>query len=198
MIDIPVFRPAFEADIELSIVDLTTLGEDDLARFDAVATEKRRREKAAASVAVSRLLGDDAVITHCPDGHPCVEGRAGSLSVSHAGNLLVAAFSPSHVLGVDIEYPREALRRVASKFLSERERRQYDTLPRLLRAWTIKEAVYKAALQKGLSLFDIVLPEPDEASPVAEVRASAGIVRFNLYYSTVGDAMLTLAVRADA
>lgn len=198
MIEIPVFEPAIEKDVKLSIVDMTTLGEDSLARFDSVALEKRRREKAAAAVAVSRILGSEAVISHCADGHPCVDGIPGSLTVSHAGNLLVAAFSVDNVIGIDIEYPREALGRVARKFLSESEREKYDTLPLMLRAWTIKEAVYKAALVKGLSLFDIILPDPGDTAPVAVVKLSSGNVKFQLYYSSIGEAMVTLAVRDDA
>lgn len=196
--DIPVFNPAIEGDIKLSVVDMTTLGEDVCACFDTVAMGKRMREKEAARVAVWALTGDGAVISHCSDGHPFVDGHPGSLSISHASDLLVAAFSRNHIVGIDIEYPREALRRVVSKFLSESEREKYDELPLLLRAWTIKEAVYKAALEKKLSLFDIILPDPGESVPFAMVRTSTGIRRFRLCYSSIGEALVTLAVRDDA
>lgn len=198
MIEPVVFKPAIETDIKLSVVDMTTLGNHLLACFDSVALEKRRREKAAASLAVNRIIGDTAEISHCSDGHPCVVGVPGSLTLSHAGNLLVAAFSANNVIGIDIEYPRETLCRVSRKFLSEYEREKYDTLPLMLRAWTIKEAVYKAALVKGLSLFDIILPGPDDTEPVAVVRLSLGEVKFSLYYSSIGESMITLAVRDDA
>lgn len=64
-------------------------------------------------------------------------------------------------IGIDIERPRMQLRRVATRFLTDDEYpklclldedRQLD---HLLKKWTAKEAVYKAARTPGLGLKEI-------------------------------------------
>lgn len=193
-----LFTPEIEGDVKLCVVDMSMLDNDLLSRFDNITHEKRRREKAAAAFAVGQLMGYDAVIGHAADGHPFVENHTGSLSISHADNILVAAYSADKVIGIDIEYPRAVLRRVAPKFLSEEELTVYREPADLLRAWTIKEAVYKAALVKGLSLFAIHLPLTWSEKKEAVVTIQNQSIVNRLYFARLGDAMITLAVRGDS
>lgn len=176
------------------VVDMTTVKTDQSADV-ACCNETKLKEKLAAKIAVERMFGDEVEIKHAADGHPFIDGVDGSLTISHARNVLVAFYSPDKVVGVDIEYPREALRRVASKFLNENEMIYATEIDKLLRAWTIKEAVYKAMLQKGLSLYAIKLPALDEKKPYAVVETSEGQVGFKLFYDRIGEAMVTLAIR---
>ena len=73
-------------------------------------------------------------------------------------------------VGVDIEQWREQLVRVAPRVLSESEMAVYGaSSDLLLRAWTMKETLYKAALTPGLDFRrDIVLP-PHPTSTAATV-----------------------------
>lgn len=105
--------------------------------------DARSRERRAVAALAGAAFGG-AEILHHPDGAPYVEGHPEvHISVSHSTRLAVLAVAPVPV-GVDIEEPRTALRRVAARFLTEAELEVYAAPADLLRAWTLKEAAFKA------------------------------------------------------
>lgn len=116
--------------------------------------------------AVARLLaehvGPDARVIHDADGAPSLAGSTLHLSISHSHHFAAIALDPDERIGIDIEEPRlEQLGRVIGKFLAPAERPQWET--QLLRAWTAKEATFKAAGVSGLTLGRILLTEADVA-----------------------------------
>lgn len=136
---------------------------------------RREREQSARRRLVAAVLGDGVEISHHPDGAPYIASSATSsstavatvrpISISHSASTfaLAVATSPSLTIGIDIEAPRRQLERTASRFLSADEKTRLDTLVDpaeridfLLRCWTAKEAVYKAARTPGLPLAAIV------------------------------------------
>lgn len=117
-----------------------------------------RRE---AELAAERmLLLPGLSIRHNADGAPSVEGSDEAISISHSRTHIAIAIGGEAPLGIDIETPRAQLRAVAPRVLSAAELDAYGTTPDgLLRAWTLKEALYKAALTPGLDFRrDIRLP----------------------------------------
>lgn len=74
-------------------------------------------------------------------GLPWIEGAY--ISIAHSRDTAVVAVSDTPV-GIDIEYPRAQLARVATRFLSPAEQQACTTPAQLLSAWTAKEAAYKA------------------------------------------------------
>lgn len=116
--------------------------------------------------AVGRLLeaafGPGTVRSHRPDGSPYIASHPDvEISLSHCRSAVVLAVAPGGEgrIGVDIEQPREQLPRVARRFLSPAEQTACVTIEALQWAWTVKEAVYKAAATPGLTLAtDIALP----------------------------------------
>ena len=117
--------------------------------FAPLADSQPRRNAEAEAVAklVARAFGRDAIKTNAPDGAPLIEGSAASVSISHCRNLAALAVSPAgNPLGIDIERPRRQLATVAPRVLSPSELDYYSSFPSgLLQAWTLKEALYKAA-----------------------------------------------------
>lgn len=87
----------------------------------------------------------DAEISHNPAGAPFIPGKNLFISVSHSRLTAAVAVDSLAAIGVDIEEPRERqLERVTPRVLSEAECGIYNTAERLLEAWTLKEALYKA------------------------------------------------------
>lgn len=132
---------------------------------------RTERERAAVGAIIARFFGADAIVGHRDTGAPYLVGREDiSLTVSHSRDYAAVAFSAERTIGVDIEQWREQLLRVAPRVLSESELGVYASSPALLlRAWTMKEALYKAALTPGLDFRrDIMLP-PHPASTAATV-----------------------------
>lgn len=102
------------------------------------------------SEAVGRCLADLGLdhqrVAHRPAGAPYFEGpEAPALSISHCRVAAAVAVSDAGHVGVDIEEPRQQLVHIAERFLSESELSEISTdINLLLKAWTAKEAAYKA------------------------------------------------------
>ena len=146
---------------------------------------RREREKAAVGQLVSRVLGVDVTISHREDGSPVAVGFAGEVSISHSRDYVAVATHPRMRIGVDIEQPRAQLVRVRAKFVADEE--TFESLDELLHAWTAKEAVYKAAGQRGLSLTEIVVD-------IARGTATARGRRYSVSFSRYGEAVIATAI----
>lgn len=111
---------------------------------------RRAAEQMTIANLVSEVFGTDKKYAHREDGAPYIEGCDDLyISVSHSREVAVLAVAP-YPIGIDIEEPRQQLIRIAKKFLSEQEYSSLSqengqpTTTELLRAWTIKEAAFKA------------------------------------------------------
>ncbi|MBD5229266.1 MAG: 4'-phosphopantetheinyl transferase superfamily protein [Bacteroidales bacterium] len=188
-------------------LDLGMLTPAQLSEINDITTEKRRRERAmtyqlinhAAAMAVNdgtmaanNGTGPDgtpryaalrgALLGHRDNGAPYLTGDNSALpvtiSVSHCKSAAcIALGAPGTRFGIDIEEPTDRLARIADKFLSDKEK-SYISGDLLLHAWTIKEAVYKAADTPGLSLrdgIDITAITPDASTTRALGAAYDGM-----------------------
>lgn len=130
------------------------------ARFAAAGT-RHEIEQAAKMAIVAEVFGP-LELCHRADGSPFIPGSGASISVSHCQTLVVlAADRLGRNIGIDCETSSRGaqLGRVATKFLSPAQSLAWGTDEKyLLRAWTLKEAFYKAARIPGLPLADIPLP----------------------------------------
>ncbi len=115
--------------------------------------EKRRAEREAVLKLVHEAFGPEVGYTHDADGAPVVEGVDSYISVSHCSDRAVLAVRNEGHVGVDIERFRPQLRRIARKFLTDAESAVTPlTDEALLRLWTAKEAVFKAASDPSLTV----------------------------------------------
>jgi len=131
----------------------------------------RMRERATAARLAAILTERPAVeIMHDQDGAPFIDGGP-HISISHARHMVAVAVDPCHSIGIDVEQERTAqLRRVADRVLSPDELAIYGAEPHLLTlAWTLKEALYKAAGVPGADWrTDLQLPlTPDGREAIA-------------------------------
>lgn len=136
---------------------ITPINRDDgLSRADA--------ERRTVALLLKSALGSDAALAHRESGAPYIAGRDTNITVSHCATHACIAVSDIRPVGVDIEQQRQQLSRVAPRVLSSEELAAYSSPSLLLRAWTLKEALYKAALTPGLDFRkDIALPLPPES-----------------------------------
>lgn len=124
-------------------------------------------------------------IGHFHNGSPFLYGEECRISVTHCHGLLAVAtlpatpevtldkFTPRAALGIDAERAdRNQVLKVRERFLSQRELDMIsaDDVESNVVAWTVKEAVYKAALTEGLDLRDGIainrMPIPGPATPI--------------------------------
>ena len=110
--------------------------------YEEIATGIPRRQ--AEKEAVARILVREypgIPYGRHESGLPWLQGAY--ISITHSRTTAVVAVSDAPI-GIDIEYPRAQLARVATRFLSPAEQRACTTPAQLLSAWTAKEAAYKA------------------------------------------------------
>ncbi|MDE6526252.1 MAG: 4'-phosphopantetheinyl transferase superfamily protein [Muribaculaceae bacterium] len=111
---------------------------------------RREREEAAVAALVTEAFGHNAVRRHDAAGAPVIyigDSEADCrISLSHSPHYAVLAVGRRvSDIGVDIEEPRASLAKVTGRILSVDEQRRCLTDDDCLRAWTLKEALYKAA-----------------------------------------------------
>lgn len=151
---------------------------------DGSRSSRREAEKAATARLITSLFGTGTIIAHSHDGAPrlILPGTATAapeISISHSLHTVALAVGRARrPIGVDIELPRQQLVRVAARFLAPEEIPIHAVgAENLLRAWTAKEAVFKAAGIAGLTLADIRLDATASralipSSPSVEIRLS--------------------------
>lgn len=132
-----------------------------------------------------------------------------SISISHCAAMVALATGPAgHNIGIDCETGnrRRQLSQIASRFLSPTQMEAWSQWPMSLWAWTIKEALYKAAGIPGLNLADIPLPHeipvgnptPDSTVPLPATAHTPPRLYSIIQIDSCGiPAMLTLALPYD-
>lgn len=136
----------------------------------ATAQPMREAEREAVRRLVEAKFGSGAVLTHSAAGAPLVDGvEEGRVSVSHgAGYAALAVCDAGRRVGIDVESPREQLRRVVRRILTSAEAAilpdaEACDIALLLRIWTAKEAVYKLTPDNAtLTLSQISLLRADD------------------------------------
>lgn len=131
---------------------LTTATKYDQQAIAGITSARRQKEILIANQVIRHLFGNNAVLLHSEYGVPILDGININITISHCKNKFIIAINPTNIIGIDIELQREQLNRIKNRFLSAQELIAYNTPVLLLKAWTIKEAIYKAALTPGLSL----------------------------------------------
>lgn len=126
-------------------------------------THSRADETAAVAKLVHAAFGEGAVKTNTPDGVPYIilaDGTHRDCSISHCASIAALAVPADGItVGIDIECNnrQNQLQRVAQRAFSTEEIEEYSNS--LVAAWTMKEAIYKAALTPGLDLrTDVKIP----------------------------------------
>lgn len=151
--------------------------------------EKRRAEREAVLKLVHEAFGPDVGYTHDADGAPVVEGVDSYISVSHCSDRAVLAVRNEGPVGVDIERFRPQLRRIARKFLTDAESAVAPLSDEaLLRLWTAKEAVFKAASDPSLTVSRI------EVSLETLKAFDTSKNQFDLFFIELASEILAIAV----
>lgn len=127
---------------------------------DADGATPRQRERGAVARLMTAAAGRPVAILHRTDGAPYPEGCDGMhISISHSRHVAALLWSGDEGWGIDIEECDRCaqLQRIAPRVLTEPELQVYKG-KRLVEAWTLKEAAYKAWPAVGADLRCIGLP----------------------------------------
>ncbi|MDE6230564.1 MAG: 4'-phosphopantetheinyl transferase superfamily protein [Muribaculaceae bacterium] len=150
-------------------------------------------------------------IGHFHSGAPFLYGYAGRISISHTEGLFAVAtlpatpevelgvFSERAALGIDVERAdREQVVKILDRFMAEEEKPLVDSsdVELCVRAWTSKEAVYKAMLSPGLDfrrdIRIIRMPRPAPVVPVFDPKEFNLPDQSDSWRSLLGEAQVSL------
>ncbi len=115
---------------------------EDVAYVEQFASASRRCEVLAWRAIVRRELGNEVAVSHDEYGAPMLSATNKNISVSHSRNMVAVLFS-DHLCAVDIEHLGRDFRRVAQRYLSDKEQRMAEQHDIFAEMWCAKEALYK-------------------------------------------------------
>ena len=125
------------------------LSVSDCDRLSRLHGERRRSEWLAVRAALRETFPEAGLsIGYSSEGAPLLSGNGQYISVSHTDGYAAVLLS-DRPCGIDIERPDRNFGRVASRFLSEKERKRFGKEQYGL-LWGAKEALFKAAGKKGV------------------------------------------------
>lgn len=158
-----------------------------IAPIVSVEGSRRQAERETVRGIMDVMFGPEVELLHHDSGAPYIEG-APHISITHCKDSAALAICREHPVGIDAEQWRTALRRIACKFLSDTEIKLFKSDIQLLKAWTIKEAVYKVAGGDALDFRHNIAISPDMTSATALGRT------YRLHTFPAGEATVTLAI----
>jgi len=155
------------------------------------------RRQFLASRKLIGLINPDLRISYKEDIPILSDNR--NISISHSDEIVTVLISKENGIGVDVERINNKVHSVASKFLSSNEIRFFGKTPstrQLIRAWTAKEAVYKALRKPGINFSNnIILDKFNDKAKYANAKfiSSDQETTFKLYFYDLDDYCLTIA-----
>lgn len=135
-----------------------------IVRLSPSSDSRRDAERAAVRELLAEAFGREVKLLHDTCGRPSVEGFPHFISISHSREEAVLAVSRGCPVGVDVETWRDALVATAAKWLTPTQLAHMHADIDYLRAWTAKEAVYKAIPEQPPGLMGIPLAHLGEES----------------------------------
>lgn len=153
---------------EEELLGMIRLSEDDTWKLSTLRNPSRRRQWLAVRVLLKEMLHpQSAQIIYNAHGKPSLEPAGGKMiSVSHSGDHVAVSLSFQPVLtGIDIEPLHPRIRRVAQRFLSEKELKALPPDPGLFELyyhWCSKEALFKLYGFPGIDFRNEIEVEPIE------------------------------------
>ena len=122
-----------------------------------------------------------------------------NISISHSESIATILISEKKGIGIDIERINKKVHSIKSKFLNQKEinyLRGEEETRMLTKAWTAKEAIYKALRKPGIIFSENILLEEFDSeakSGIGKFTLSNQETRFKLYFYDIDDYCLTIS-----
>lgn len=133
-------------------------------------------------------------ILYTESGKPYVNENI-HFSLSHTSTHACSAVHLESPLGIDIELNHRPIDKISSRFLNQTELKLFDTPEKRILAWSMKEAIYKANEQKGISFRDQIKLHLKEQKYYGKILSTSNENReFSLYFVQNKEFSLSIAV----
>lgn len=150
--------------------------------IDGINSQSKILERLAVRILLRSLLKKDIEILYYDNGRPFLKDKEANISISHTKGYVAVILTSHKYVGIDIQYITEKVKKVRSRFISDKE--FIDTnkeLEHLLLHWSTKETLYKA-ISKGADLRNSFLIEHFIPENEGVLKASEHATGFNLVF----------------
>ncbi len=172
---------------------------EDRQYLDTFTNEQKKKEWLAGRITLrylarARHLTYQGVIKDS-SGKPYLRGNQVEVSLSHSFPYVAAVLDMTKDVGIDLEQPKEKLRRVAPRFLSEMELKDAgNDLRKMCILWCAKEALYKVYNRKGLIFRENIVISPfhrgDTGLLQSRIQFNGEVREYTLKYEDRGDFLI--------
>ena len=109
-----------------------------------IGAEQRVLEWLATRITLYQLLGEEKTILKKANGQPYLSDNSYHISISHTKGYVAVILHPTLSVGIDIETVSERIKRIAHRFISEKEYvdEKQEVVHQLLH-WSAKESLFK-------------------------------------------------------
>jgi len=130
------------------------------------------------------------------NGKPCLIDSTAEVSLSHSFPYVAAIIDRSEPVGIDLEQPKDKLRKIAPRFLNDEELQFVgDDIKTICIHWCAKETLYKIYSQRGLPFREGMRIEPFELRDsdlfIGNILVNGSVKRYTLRYIIAADHILT-------
>jgi len=122
-----------------------------VAYTDSIRSRRRSIEWLSTRAMLFVLLNESKIIEYHPDGQPYLSDHSYHISISHTKEHAAILLHDSSRVGIDIEERSERVKKIASKFISERE--YIDPSKKVIHQllhWSAKESLFKLMNERGV------------------------------------------------
>ena len=172
------------------------LNSDDYQIFLSRKANHMKRQFLASRKLIA-LVGPDLRVTYKNDIPFLSDNR--NISISHSESIATILIAEKKGIGIDIERINKKIHSIKSKFLNQKEINYLrgDKETRMLtKAWTAKEAIYKAVRKPGIIFSENILVEEfnnEATSGIGKFISSDQETLFKLYFYDLDDYCLTIS-----
>lgn len=185
------------------LLSLRSLGNYDHVYYDQYTHEDKKREWLTSRLLLQYLAEQMNIefkgVFRNDNGKPCLVDSPAEVSLSHSFPYVAAIVDRTQDVGIDLEQPKEKLRKIASRFLSDTELEfTGDNIQKLCICWCAKETLYKIYSKRGLPFREGMRIDPFELKEsnlfIGNILANGSVKSYKLRYIIASDHILTYNV----
>ncbi len=143
------------------LMNKVQLSEPELSKLNSFSSTKRKKEWLAVRYLLNILHPKEKIcLTYNEHGKPSLSNGL-KISISHSSNYVGIGLSESNEIGIDIQYFKQSIEKIQSKFIHPREAQiiqsstEIEPSDLLHYYWTAKEAIYKKISVPGTIFCEI-------------------------------------------
>lgn len=185
------------------LIEQRALNEYDKSLFAQLTHEQKQKEWLSGRLIIKHLAEYMDIsfkgVTKDNNGKPNLTDSTSEISLSHSFPYVAAIIDRSEEVGIDLEQPKEKLRRIAPRFLNDSELDFIkNDLEKLCICWCAKETLYKIYSERGIAFRENMCIDAFELNQentfTGNILVNGNSKKYKLKYRIAKDHILTFNI----